>query len=193
MIMTKQLSTWRWFLIVPVFVACTTANAFQEAYIGANVGATHIGGEAQDIDDTTFNYSVDEVGFKVVTGYRASDYLAFEAGYLNFGRFSDTVGSTDVDLNPYALGLWAVGTLPLFERFELFARAGWGFWEAAIKTREGNVSEADRRDGSDFAYGIGAGVRLGEAFALRLEYDALAIENTDGASLISLGAYFLIR
>lgn len=174
-------------------MACTTAHAFEQAYIGANAGTTEIGGEAKDIDGATIDYSANEVGFKFATGYRATQYLAFETGYINFGRFSDTIGSANVSLNPYALGLWAVGTMPLFERFELFARAGWAFWEAAIKTREGGISRSDRRDGSDLAYGVGAGVRLGESMALRLEWDVVDIEDTDGASLISLGAYYQFR
>jgi len=36
-------------------------------------------------------------------------------------------------------------------------------------------------------------MRLGEAFALRVEWDVIDIERTDGASLISIGAYYLFR
>ena len=182
-------------LVVAVMlcIASGSVAAFEEAYIGGNLGTSALSGEADDADGQTINYTANDIGFKIVSGYRASRYLAFEVGYVDYGQFSDTNAGTEVRLSPYALGVWAVGTLPLLERFELFARGGWGFWRAAVETRDASGRNTDRRDGSDLAYGVGAGMRLGEAFALRVEWDVIDIERTDGASLISIGAYYLFR
>src|SRR5476649_125336 len=68
-------------------------------------------------------------GFKTFGGYEFNRYFALESGYFNLGRFgfrADTLpaGSLHGDIKIQGANFDAVGSLPIGDKFSLFARAG---------------------------------------------------------------------
>ena len=133
-------------------------------------------------------------GVKGVIGFRAFDWLAFEADYLNLS--SDSAPLDFLCINPpcpnkiradtssasiSALAMWPVG------KFDLFARLGVSRWESSVDTLNSDGSRFWGQDlsGSDEKYGVGAQVRIQKVTA-RLEYEHLRFGG-DAADAWSVG------
>jgi hypothetical protein len=124
---------------------------------------------ASTLDTTDRSYSV-------LSGYKFSDYLSFEAGYTHVGAFryestgtvddAGTVLPSEFDFS-YRANLFlfgAVATLPLGERFDLRARLGMTSSNIRIRYRA-DVDGDELRDGfsdatQDLYYGVGAGFKM---------------------------------
>ena len=70
------------------------------------------------------------------------------------------------------------------EAAEIFAKAGIMWWDST-----NNVAGLGDESGSDFIWGLGAGVRLGP-IGVRLEWESLENKDADNLSMLSLGATF---
>lgn len=73
----------------------------------------------------------------------------------------------------------AITSLPLHERWSLFAKVGWTSYDARqIVENDGERETASESD-DDFAWGLGTTVKIGRLWSLRLEYEA--VEVSEGA------------
>jgi opacity protein-like surface antigen len=75
-----------------------------------------------------------------------------------------------------ALVAAAVFTLPLGDRFELFAKPGFAYWmtDTSVYVDDplaGEIRFSQDDDDGAFFIGVGAGLNLGEHFGIRLEYE----------------------
>ncbi len=122
-----------------------------------------------DCDDT-------DGALRLFTGYLINRYLGIEGGYLRLGKFTANrlvggVSATD-ELKAYTGYLEGVATLPLGDRFGLFAKAGGVYW--SIKTR-GTLAGAsvtdDTKGGFDFIGGAGAQFFFTRNLGVRAEYE----------------------
>jgi OmpA-OmpF porin, OOP family len=133
-------------------------------------------------------------GFKLVGGFRAFEWLAFEADYLDLSGDSAPLGlvcvtqpcpdqiraqTTNASLS--ALALWPVG------KYDIFARVGLSHWESALETinPDGSRFWHQELDGTDEKYGAGAQFHFHQVTA-RLEYERLRFSG-DAADTWSLG------
>jgi hypothetical protein len=120
-------------------------------------------------------------GFKAAVGYRALDWLAIEADYLDLSQVRERivypcVGGPCVDHSEAdtssgsfsALALWPIG------RFDLFVRAGFMSWKSqfATITSAGTVEGSADFSGTNGKYGAGAQFNL-RWITARLEYEEL--------------------
>jgi opacity protein-like surface antigen len=135
--------------------------------------------------------------WRVLTGYRASDWLAFEGDFSRFEGNRAPTGIVCVTIPCPALmrgevsttSLSALGLYPV-GKFDLFARAGLTRWRAEVDTLNiddsnlGRVSESD----TDLSYGAGAQFHV-ERFTTRLEYQRLRF-GEDTADLTLLGVTY---
>jgi opacity protein-like surface antigen len=83
-----------------------------------------------------------------------------------------------------------VGTIPIGDWFELFAKAGY-FWydsEARISTVVGDVTEDD--SDSTFTWSAGAGLNIFEHVNIRLEYEKFDFDQADDAKALWLTGAF---
>ena len=130
----------------------------------------------------------DASGFKVIAGLRPLDSLGIEANYVDLGETQaplsvvciTTPCPSEVSFDAKALSVSAVGLLSL-PFVDLFARAGVARWESSRQI----FSTAQKEEGTDPTYGVGAQVRLG-SFALRLEFERFELAD-DSADSVSLG------
>ncbi len=129
-------------------------------------------------DDDEFDD--DRVSWKALAGYRFSPALALEAQYIDFGKASNDIASAEADGWTAAV----IAGIP-FPFVHPYAKAGALFWDT--KASLGPVS--GKNDGTDFFWGVGARVPLGEAVDLRLEYERFQLDgdnietDIDAASL----------
>lgn len=154
------------FLALALLLVAPAANA-GGFFIGAAALQTGVEVDSESFDD-------DDNGFKVFGGYRLSDHFGVEVAYAENGSPED-VG---VEFDVTSLSAFAVGTLTIGERFELFAKAGAYRWDVDLS---GLVDGSD--DDIEAAFGAGAKFKLGGKFALRLEYEVFEVESAIDADV----------
>ena len=168
--------------ILLILVSPQYATADSGLYVGASIGSAHL-------DDNIGNFGIDtDTGaYRFFGGIQLGDSLGLEAGYLNFGDFTESVdlggllSRADVTGDGWTLG--ATLALPLSDSLSLYGKGGVFFWDADISVDGFSIDTPG--DENPF---IGAGLKvdLGSNFALtgdwtRYEFDVL---ETD---VISLG------
>jgi OmpA-OmpF porin, OOP family len=146
------------------------ASADSGPYVGAGIGYFGLDGDGFDASDTSF---------KVFGGYRANQYFAAELEYIDGGKPEDS--GVEIDISGWNLS--ALGSWPVTEQFDVFAKLGVIFWDAKAR---GFGDDS----GEDFSYGVGADYKFGENWAIRGEYQRFEIENTDTADLFSASVFF---
>ncbi len=142
-------------------------------YAGAGVGMFDVRiDNVDDIDETIDRYDSDDTAWKVFAGWRMTRNFAAEVAYINLGSPEDEIIpgitlTTETDgFAPYL-----VGTLPIGDWFEVFAKAGY-YWydtERRVDTAIGSASEDD--SDSTFTWTAGMGINFFERINVRLEYE----------------------
>src|SRR5688572_22896031 len=103
-------------------------------YAGGGIGQFNVEVDGLDgLDETINDFDSDDMSWKLFAGYRLNRFLSFEGAYVNFGEPSDdfsTGGSSgDYSLELSGFAPYVVGTLPLGETFEAFAKVGYYFYD----------------------------------------------------------------
>lgn len=130
----------------------------QQTYVGAKVGTTWIDDgcdQSSPCDDDTY-------GVGLYLGYDFSDYVALELGYNYLGEFKTNINKGGANYfseqKLTALSLAPKFSLPLNEKFDLFAKIGGAYM--------------DFGDDNDTVLtgGVGAEYSYTDNFAVRIEY-----------------------
>jgi hypothetical protein len=135
------------------------------------------------IDDVDFHES--DVGWKAFVGYNFLPWLGVEAGYVDFGKPSDTVFGQSVDVSLTGEELFVVGAVPIGP-VDLFVKAG-GI-QAKVDVHAGFFGSEEDND-QYAAWGAGAAYNIGK-FAIRAEYEGYHANNVDEWYLLSIGATY---
>jgi OOP family OmpA-OmpF porin len=181
-------------------------------YTGFNAGQSRA-----KIDDTrivdgllddgfgTTSISNDDLhfGFKAFGGYAFNRYFALESGYFNLGKFgfaADTLpaGSLRGDIKLQGANFDAVGSVPLGDKFSLFARAGVNYADAKDSfAGTGAVVVTDpspRKWAANYKFGFGAEYDFTRLVGVRLEAERYRIDDAVGnkgdVDLYSAGLVF---
>ena len=172
----------RSFCFAAILMAVGTATA-QAADNGFYLGA---GAAKANIDSFESNgFDFDDVGWKILAGFRPLDNFAVEAEYMDLGNERADLGPLgSANAEAKAIAAFGVLLLPLVP-IDLYAKAGLARWDVqgGFTSAFGNASFDD--EGTEFAYGAGVQARLG-SLAVRGEYESFDIEDTDGVDLFSV-------
>lgn len=126
---------------------------------------------ATGITDGRFDFNVDE------------DEFNFDDN--NDGDLSDVIAASgDLGLN-YLVGIYGKANLPLTERLNAFARAGWAYVDidAAVNTPGGlDIRVEDSADGP--AFGAGLSYDLTDNFYLKGDYTYYSFDSTDTSGVM---------
>jgi hypothetical protein len=147
-------------------------------YLGGSITQTRF-----DEDNFSFNDLDDEDNsWKIVGGFRFSNQFGVEGNYVDFGEASAPalIGVPAFNAEAKAFSLFAVGYLPV-SAFDFFAKVGAAQIDA--ETRGRVVSDDDK---TEFAYGGGAQLRLGQ-LGIRAEYEKYDTDIVGDLDMISLG------
>lgn len=147
-------------------------------FLAASVGSAEL---SEDFEG--FDVDADSTAYRITVGWRFSDYLAVEGGYHNFGDFDQTFDisgvPTEVSLKADGFTLGGVASLPLGDRWSLFARAGAFFWDGDADIN--NVTQASPEDTNLY---LGAGARLALSDRLSLTADGSHYDLDDTSSTV---------
>jgi opacity protein-like surface antigen len=153
--------------------AAATDNGF---YLGLGLGQSTVDA---DIDGGEGGLSFDgnDLGYKVFAGWNFAILelvtLGVEAGYVDFGEPDDD--GNDVEANGFdAFGVAGVQLGPV----QVFGKLGMIAWDADGRFDDDSVSD----DGTDLAYGVGAGLQFG-SIGIRAEYEMFDIDGSEGVSV----------
>jgi len=171
-------------LIAVLIAALTPSLAFADKglFIAASVGSAEL---SETFDE--FDVDSDSTAYRISVGWRLNDYFAVDGGYQNFGRFDQTFddAGTPVDLSLKADGftLGAIGSLPINDRFSLFARAGAFFWDGDAEIND--VSAASPEE-TNLYFGAGARLALTEQLSATVDGSRYDLDGTN-STVLSIG------
>jgi OOP family OmpA-OmpF porin len=158
------------------------SHAGPDAYVGGSIGNARL----EDNFDG-FGIDTDANAYRIFGGIQFSDTFGVEAGYLNFGEFTESVdlggllSRTDINGDGWTLG--ATLALPLSENLSLFGTGGVFFWEADIFV-DGFSIETPGDDNP--YYGGGVKLDLGDNFSLTGDWTVYEFDVLE-TDVISLG------
>ncbi len=190
--------------------------SYAQWYVGGSVGKSDIkfdnAAQSDQFLDLGFTNpstvsNTKDTGYRVFGGYQLHKYIAIEGAYVDLGRFSfrtdvtpkgSLTGSTRID----GFELSALGTLPIGDRFGLFARVG--AFAAQTKTSYtggGSIEtliggDNQKKRSTELVYGAGAMYNINQNLSVRGEwsrYEKLGNIYTGGrtdANLYSLGLVY---
>ena len=158
------------------------AHAGPDLYVGASIGNARL-----DDNFGGFGIDTDAEAYRFFGGIQFGDIFGVEAGYLNFGDFTESVdlggllSRTDISGDGWTLG--ATLALPLSQNLSVFGKGGVFFWDADISVDGFSI---DTPGDDNPYYGAGLKLDLGDSFSLTgdwtvYEFDVLEID------VISLG------
>jgi OOP family OmpA-OmpF porin len=161
------------------------AFADKGLFVAGSVGSAEL---SESFDE--FDVDADSTAYRLTVGWRFNDYLAIDGGYQNFGRFEQTFDDegTPVNISLKADGftLGAIGSLPINDRFSLFARAGGFFWDG-----DANINDVTSASPEEVNIYFGAGLRMAltEKLSATLDGSRYDLDGTD-STVFSLGLDF---
>ena len=190
--------------------------SYAQWYVGGSIGKSDIkfnnAAQSDQFLDLGFTNpttvsSTKDTGYRLFGGYQLHKYIAVEGAYVDLGRFGfrtdvtprgSLTGSTRID----GFELSALGTLPIGDRFGLFARVG--ALAAQTKTSYtggGSIEtliggDSQKKRSTELVYGAGAMFNINKNLSVRGEwsrYDKLGNVLTGGrtnANLYSLGIVY---
>lgn len=169
-------------LIIVGFVMSNAAVA--GIYVGAGIGNTFFSTEVEDALDEIEKIDENSTAWKIFGGFSGPKFIGVEGGYRNFGEISSAVSDELFESGTSGWDFEAVGRLEI-AIVDIFAKAGVMFWST-----EGTLLGLSFDDsGTDFFWGLGAGVHLGPIGA-RLEWESVEVDSPDNLSMVSLSATF---
>jgi OmpA-like transmembrane domain len=135
---------------------------------------------------TTGSFDAKDSSYGFVVGWRLTEHIALEGGYLDLGDvvykdrsagvFANTAQNwgQNIETSTSGIALSALAIVPLSYRWEVFARGGAliSNSEESVFITDGNQSQKLRANQSGFDLFAGAGVSfsLAEIYNVRLEY-----------------------
>jgi len=160
--------------------ATENEQALEDVLEGFDFPIRNLSSETEDTD----------IGYQITFGYRFNRYFAAEFGLVHLGSLETTARAeldpgegfipTSVSLTYSAGGplFSAVGILPLSEKFELFARAGYLFTSSERElglTIDGddNAFGSAKGDSQDPVFGVGFAWNINQVYSIRAEYQVL--------------------
>lgn len=179
--MMKQLATGMTLALMCLPAMAETGIGF---YSGVSVGHVILKDTIGGVD-----IKATGTGFKVFGGYRFNEYGSLEIAYLDAGKPDDRISGVTIESDSDAIEGSAILQIPISDRFEGFARAGFVTWDAENSATDGQVVFTQKSDGTDWVFGIGAAFQVTPKFGLRAEYEGAELDGTDLRAL-SLGGLF---
>ncbi|MEH6455425.1 MAG: outer membrane beta-barrel protein [Cocleimonas sp.] len=148
-------------------------------YLGGAIGQS----EASTFCNGASSCEDSDSAWKIFGGYQIIDKVSVEGAYLNLGDIRRDGQSSDVS----AFAAYGVGTLPVTEKFDAFAKIGGAYWRS--ENSDGN------KNGFGLAYGIGAKMAMNETTKIRAEWEKITDVETSNnqdsdVNMLSIGVEF---
>ena len=155
-------------------------------YLGGGFGDFSVTiDDVDDVSDAISDFDTDEGSSKYFVGYRFNRFLGIQADLYDLGDSSTTLRGQPISSKTEAYGASVVGTLPI-AFVELFARAGYIFYDLEVTTP--NINDRIDQSDEDLVYAAGVGFTFVNRLNLQLEYELFDISEFDDADAWWLNA-----
>jgi OmpA-OmpF porin, OOP family len=175
-------------IITAIIVSVASGFSMQAAageiepgwYVGADFGHAEIEPEGQAFyRDKDFS----DTAFSLHSGYRVNSYFAIEAAYADLGDYSyraelyseifvpRILHQYEIIISGRRLDLALVANIPLGERFEAYAKAGFANTEVESEFRSIDDNFQSKDSSTDAFYGVGLRFHFDAPWSLRLQWD----------------------
>ena len=174
-------------LVIITMILCILGSGAADAlagnmHIGAGIGNTFFSSDYKDALDNVKNIDENSTAWKIFGGFSGSEFFGLEGGYRDFGDIESTISGDFFEASTTGWDVEALGRFQI-AIVDIFGKAGVMFWS----TKTTVLKREYKENGTDFFWGLGAGVRLGP-IGLRLEWESLEGGAQDNLSMVSLGA-----
>ena len=156
----------------------------QGIYYGGSLGQSFIKTQISDIEQTDFKLDGNDFAFKLYAGVRMAPTFGIEGGYRSLGSVKSKASDVTFLSKTTGYDLSAVGNIYL-GIVDLFAKAGAFWWDQQIEGWSGK----DANDGTNFTWGFGATVRLGQ-MGVKAEWEQFELPDFEKLSMLSVGLVF---
>jgi OOP family OmpA-OmpF porin len=158
----------------------------------ACTGAAAVGITSCDDTDTAW---------RIFGGYRLYEYVAFEIGYADGGKYKASGVVLGVpasgEIKANAWDFVVVGILPFNKQFSAFGKLGFARWDIDASGSALGLSASVSDNGLSPTYGLGVQYDFAKQFGVRVEwlrYQDVGDENTTGQSDVDvIGASVLFK
>lgn len=140
-----------------------------------------------NVDDVNVNVHGKANGWRLFGAYEINDRYSIEGGMSTFDRPDDPTIASIPEVENESYDLFAVGKLPLSDKFEVFGKAGFVSWTTEIE--ESEESEFSSRS-TDLALGLGGEYDLNTRLSIRGEYLWTDSNNSGASDTMSVAAIF---
>lgn len=143
-----------------------------------------------NVDDVNVNVHGKANGWRLFGAYEINDRYSIEGGMSTFDRPDDPTIASIPEVENESYDLFAVGKLPLSDKFEVFGKAGFVSWTTEIE--ESEESEFSSRS-TDLALGLGGEYDLNTRLSIRGEYLWTDSNNSGASDTMSVAAIFYFQ
>ena len=167
-------------LVLGALLASPAVYAREGWYIGAGIGQATVEEEDRTVSPR-LDFDDDDTAFKVYAGYKFNPYFAFEGQYFDYGEAKENlaaVGGERVEVSADGFAAYALGILPVSERFDFFGKIGAAWWDGEIKNKTTGFKYVDE-SGYDLAFGFGASFDVTDRFIIRADFEAIDSDKID--------------
>lgn len=135
-------------------------------------------------------FGEDAWGYKVFAGMDVLPYLGVEVARADFGDAEGREGTAEICVETDTWAIAVIGQIPVNEKFSVFAKAGYQFWEYEARAT-GGFQWWEKADGGDPFVGLGMRYYFGRHLFLLGEYEAYRVHSFDYDNLnLGLGWKF---
>lgn len=174
----------QWFILVMMLIAVSAGRLFAQKpagiYVGAGIGSSFLNTEIDDVDGEKLKIDKNDFAYKFFGGLKAGRFWGIEGGYRNLGKAQTNIRNVSVETKTKGWDIYGMGRITVV-MVDVFAKAGAFFWK--VDNQVGTESRDE--SGTDFAWGFGAGLRLG-SMGVRAEWERFSVESRDNLSMLSL-------
>ena len=148
-------------------------------YIGAGVGQLKMDKSFCKISANITSCDRKDTSFKFFVGYQFNTYFSTEVGYVDLGEISSRSDSGEiVKSEADGLVLNGVFSYPFTDRISVNARVGIYSLNSTSTMSDGIKKIKIDEDGSGVSLGIGLAYDLKNGFAMRADWDKIAVEHS---------------
>ncbi|MGH8446355.1 MAG: porin family protein [Solimonas sp.] len=160
---------------LPLPAAADTPHQEPGFFLGGGAIYTRTKNEFYESDDFPSNdddFNDDYVSWKAFAGFRINPVLSIEGQYIDFGDAESNQARAEADGWTAAL----VADIPM-PYVQPYAKAGALFWntDAHVRGPLNNTLKASD-DGTDFFWGVGVRIPIGDALDVRVEYERFDLD-----------------
>lgn len=158
-------------------------------YVGVNAGST-----THSVTFDGDSGSTDTTGARIYGGFQVTPAFGIEAGYVHFGKVSESEQGFKLTFKPTAFYAAATGTMPMSPSFNLIGKVGVARTASTFGVTFQNQSVSMDKTSTSAMFGIGVQYKYSETMSFVGEYEnfgKIAKFDTEGfnmkASMVSVG------